>query len=34
MPGAAAHAGLCSALLPLPEIAPKLVRMFSAEDYA
>jgi two-component system chemotaxis response regulator CheB len=34
MPGSAAHAGLCSALLPLPEIAPKLVRMFSAEDDA
>jgi two-component system chemotaxis response regulator CheB len=34
MPGSAAHAGLCSALLPLPDIAPKLVRMFSAEDCA
>lgn len=31
MPGAAAHAGICSAILPLGQIAPKLVRMFSGE---
>jgi two-component system, chemotaxis family, protein-glutamate methylesterase/glutaminase len=29
MPGAAAHAGICAAVLPLCEIAPKLVRLFS-----
>jgi two-component system chemotaxis response regulator CheB len=28
MPGAVAHAGLCSALLPLQEIAPRTIRMF------
>jgi two-component system chemotaxis response regulator CheB len=28
MPGSAAHAGVCSAVLPLAEIAPKLVRLF------
>jgi two-component system chemotaxis response regulator CheB len=32
MPGAAAGAGLCSAILPIGEIAPKLVRMFSTGD--
>jgi two-component system chemotaxis response regulator CheB len=31
MPGAAAHAGLCSAVLPLDQIAPKISRMFSGE---
>jgi two-component system chemotaxis response regulator CheB len=31
MPGAAAHAGICSAVLPLNQIAPKLVRMFSGD---
>jgi two-component system chemotaxis response regulator CheB len=31
MPGAAAHAGVCSAVLPLDQIAPKLVRLFSGE---
>ncbi len=31
MPGSAAHAGLCSAVLPLDDIAPKLVRIFSGE---
>jgi two-component system chemotaxis response regulator CheB len=31
MPGQVAHAGLCSAVLPLPEIAPKLVRLFTGE---
>ena len=28
MPGAAAHAGVCSAVLPLDQIAPKIVRLF------
>lgn len=31
MPGQVAHAGLASALLPLNEIAPKLVRLFGGE---
>ncbi len=31
MPGQVAHAGLASALLPLDEIAPKLVRLFGGE---
>jgi two-component system chemotaxis response regulator CheB len=31
MPGSAAHAGLCSAVLPLDDIAPKLVRIFAGE---
>ncbi len=31
MPGAAAHAGICAAILPLKEIAPKLVRLFAGE---
>jgi two-component system chemotaxis response regulator CheB len=31
MPGAAAHAGVCSAVLPLAQIAPKLTRLFSGE---
>jgi two-component system chemotaxis response regulator CheB len=31
MPGAAAHAGICSAILPLNQIAPKLIRVFSGE---
>jgi two-component system, chemotaxis family, protein-glutamate methylesterase/glutaminase len=31
MPGAAAHAGICSAVLPLDQIAPKIVRLFSGE---
>jgi two-component system chemotaxis response regulator CheB len=31
MPGAAAHAGICAAILPLNQIAPKLVRMFSGD---
>jgi two-component system chemotaxis response regulator CheB len=34
MPGAAAGAGLCSAVLPLGDIAPKLVRMFAAGERA
>jgi two-component system chemotaxis response regulator CheB len=31
MPGAAAHAGICSAVLPLDQIAPKVARLFSGE---
>ncbi|HLZ05377.1 MAG TPA: chemotaxis response regulator protein-glutamate methylesterase [Bradyrhizobium sp.] len=31
MPGAAAHAGICAAVLPLKEIAPKLVRLFAGD---
>jgi len=31
MPGQVAHAGLCSAVLPLGEIAPRLVRLFAGE---
>jgi two-component system chemotaxis response regulator CheB len=31
MPGQVAHAGLCSAVLPLNEIAPRLVRLFAGE---
>ena len=31
MPGAAANAGICAAVLPLNQIAPKLVRMFSGD---
>jgi two-component system chemotaxis response regulator CheB len=31
MPGAAAHAGICSAILPLNQIAQKLVRMFAGD---
>lgn len=31
MPGAAANAGICSAILPLVQIAPKLVRVFSGD---
>ncbi|HLJ00359.1 MAG TPA: chemotaxis response regulator protein-glutamate methylesterase [Bradyrhizobium sp.] len=31
MPGAVAHAGICAAVLPLPQIAPKLVRLFSGD---
>ena len=29
MPGAVAHAGLCSAVLPLDQIAPKVIRLFA-----
>jgi two-component system chemotaxis response regulator CheB len=29
MPGSAANAGLCSAVLPLDQIAPKIVRLFA-----
>ncbi len=31
MPGAAAEAGICSAVLPLTDIAPKIVKVFSGE---
>ena len=31
MPGAAANAGICSAILPLNQIAPKLVRLFAGD---
>ena len=31
MPGSAAHAGACSAVLPLDEIAPRLLRIFAGE---
>ncbi|HEY2212901.1 MAG TPA: chemotaxis response regulator protein-glutamate methylesterase [Bradyrhizobium sp.] len=31
MPGAAANAGICAAILPLSQIAPKLVRLFSGD---
>jgi len=31
MPGQVAHAGLCSAVLPLDEIAPRLTRLFTGE---
>src|SRR6266446_2872314 len=31
MPGSAANAGICSAVLPLNQIAPKLVRLFSGD---
>ena len=31
MPGAAANAGICAAVLPLGHIAPKLVRLFAGD---
>jgi two-component system chemotaxis response regulator CheB len=31
MPGQVAHAGLCSAVLPLKEIAPRLTKLFAGE---
>ena len=31
MPGQVAHAGLCSAVLPLKDIAPRLNRLFAGE---
>jgi two-component system chemotaxis response regulator CheB len=31
MPGSATHAGVCAAVLPLDQIAPKLVRMFTGD---
>jgi two-component system chemotaxis response regulator CheB len=32
MPGQVAHAGLCSAVLPLNEIAPRLTRLFTGDN--
>ena len=31
MPGAAANAGICAAVLPLNQIAPKLIRLFAGD---
>jgi two-component system chemotaxis response regulator CheB len=31
MPGQVTNAGLCSAVLPLTEIAPRLTRLFAGE---
>jgi two-component system chemotaxis response regulator CheB len=31
MPGQVAHAGLCSAVLPLDEIASRLTRLFAGD---
>ena len=31
MPGAAAHAGICAAVLPLGQIGPKVIRVFSGD---
>jgi two-component system chemotaxis response regulator CheB len=31
MPGSAAHAGVCSAVLPLDQIAPKVTRLFAGD---
>ena len=31
MPGSAANAGICAAVLPLNQIAPKLIRLFSGD---
>jgi two-component system chemotaxis response regulator CheB len=31
MPGSVAHAGLCAAVLPLDQIAPKIVSAFAGE---
>jgi len=31
MPGSVAHAGVCSAVLPLGEIAPRLTRLFTGD---
>jgi two-component system, chemotaxis family, protein-glutamate methylesterase/glutaminase len=31
MPGSAAHAGICSAILPLDQIASKIIRLFSGD---
>jgi two-component system chemotaxis response regulator CheB len=31
MPGAAANAGVCAAVLPLDQIGPKIVRLFGGE---
>ena len=32
MPGAAAHAGVCAAVLPLDQIGPKIVRLFGGDS--
>ena len=32
MPGAAAHAGVCAAVLPLDQIGPKIVRLFAGDQ--
>jgi two-component system, chemotaxis family, protein-glutamate methylesterase/glutaminase len=31
MPGSAAHSGHCSAVLPLDEIAPRVVRLINGD---
>jgi two-component system chemotaxis response regulator CheB len=31
MPGAAANAGICAAVLPLGQIAPKLIKLFAGD---
>jgi two-component system chemotaxis response regulator CheB len=31
MPGAAAHAGICAAILPLGQIGAKLIRLFAGD---
>jgi two-component system chemotaxis response regulator CheB len=31
MPGAAAHAGVCAAVIPLDQIGPKIVRLFGGD---
>jgi two-component system chemotaxis response regulator CheB len=31
MPGSAANAGVCSAVLPIDQIAPKIVRLFQGD---
>jgi two-component system, chemotaxis family, protein-glutamate methylesterase/glutaminase len=31
MPGSAANAGVCSAVLPIDQIAPKVVRLFQGD---
>jgi two-component system chemotaxis response regulator CheB len=31
MPGSAAHAGICAAILPLNQIGPKLIRLFAGD---
>jgi two-component system chemotaxis response regulator CheB len=33
MPGSAAHAGVCAAVLPLDEIGPKITRVFAGDFY-
>ncbi len=31
MPGAAAHTGLCSAVLPIDDIAPKIIKLMHGD---